>query len=34
MRLNVIEKSKTYSPETAGEKWVELFNSLCKDKEL
>ena len=34
MRLNVIEKSKTYSPEAAGEKWVELFNSLCKDKEL
>ena len=34
MRHNVIEKSKTYSPEAAGEKWVELFNSLCKDKEL
>lgn len=34
MKLNVIEKSKTYSPEVSGKKWVELFNSLCKTKVL
>lgn len=29
MRLNVIHKSKEYAPEIVGNKWLELFNSLC-----
>lgn len=30
MRLNVIRKSKEYSSEVARNKWLELFNSLCR----
>lgn len=30
MRLNVICKSKEYSSEIVGNKWIELFNSVCR----
>lgn len=28
IQKNVIEKSKSYSPEVIGEKWIELLNTI------